>query len=309
MAAGTWPVTLCACPSDTEVSSLVGHRADPKALRFLIGHDLKTMRERARVTQERAAEVLGCSQGKINHLESGRNQQQPDEVTELLRAYGADVEHVDRMASLAGKADQGTWWAPFSDVLPNWFKIFVGLEGLAAAAFSYESLVLPGQLQTAAYAEALLVGNLRVPPMEVPQVVRARMARQRLQDSENPLRFRAVFEQYVLDRIIGGPEVMRTQLEHLLALMKRDNVEVHVMPIEVTLHDGLDGDYLLLDFDEAQSIGYVEYPTGAVLVQDQDQVDRYTLAADRLCAAALSEADSVLFIERRIAALRTSSEA
>lgn len=287
---------------------MVDHRADPKALRFLIGHDLKTTRERARVTQERAAEVLGCSQGKINHLESGRNQQQPDEVTKLLRAYGADVEHVDRMASLAGSADQGTWWAPFSDVLPNWFKIFVGLEGLARAAFSYESMLLPGQLQTPEYAAAILVGSLQIPPGEVQQVVRARMARQRLQD-EAPLQFRSVIEQYVLDRIIGGAEVMRAQLEHLLALMKLDNVELHVMPIEVTVHDGLDGDFLVLDFDEAQSIGYIEHSSGAVYVQDQDQVELYTLAADRLCAAALSEADSVSFIERRIAALGTSSEA
>lgn len=282
---------------------MVDRRADPKALRFLIGHDLKTTRERAAFTQDRAAEVLGCSQTKINYLESARNQQKPDEVTALLRAYGTDVEHIDRMASLAGRADQGTWWAPFSDVLPNWFKIFVGLEGLARAAFSYESMLLPGQLQIPEYAAAILVGSLQIPPMEVPQVVRARMARQRLQD-EAPLRFRSVIEQYVLDRMVGGPEVMRVQLEHLLELMKLDNVEVHVMPIEVTVHDGLDGDFLLLDFDEAQSIGYIEHSSGAVYVQDQDQVELYNLAADRLCAAALSEADSVSFIERRIGGMR-----
>ena len=288
---------------------MVDHRPDPSALRFLIGHELKVTRDRAGVTQAGAAKVLGCSQGKINHLESGRNQQQPDEVTKLLRAYGADVEHVDRMASLAGKADQGTWWAPFKEVLPNWFKIFVGLEGLAREAFSYEPLLLPGQVQTAKYAEALLVGHLRVPPMEVPQVVRARMARQRVQDDEKPLKFRSVIEQYVLDRIVGGPDVMRAQLEHLLALMERDNVELHVMPLDVAVHDGLDGDFLLLDFDEAQSIAYVEYSNGAIYVQDQDQVELYTLAADRLCAAALSKADSASFIERRIVALSTSSEA
>ena len=287
---------------------MVDHRADPKALRFLIGHDLKTMRERARVTQEQAARELGCSQGKINHLESGRNQQQPEEVTRLLRVYGADVEHIDRMASLAGRADQETWWAPFSEVLPNWFRIFVGLEGLAHAAFSYEPLLLPGQLQIPEYAEALLVGHLRVPPMEVPQVVRARMARQRLAD-ETPLRFRAVIEQYVLDRIVGSPEVMRAQLEHLLALMARDNVELHVMPVGVSVHDGLDGEFLLLDFVEAQSIGYIEYQNGAVYVQDQDQVRLYNLAADRLCAVALSEVESVSFIESRLSELGNRSEA
>lgn len=288
---------------------MVDRRADPSALRFLIGHDLKTTREGAGVKQAQAAEVLGCKQPKINYLETGKTQQKPDEVTKLLRLYGADVEHIDRMASLAGRADQGTWWAPFKDALPNWFKIFVGLEGLAVAEFYYKAIVLPGQLQTPEYAEATLVGNLRVPPMEVPQVVRARMARQRLQDDEAPLRFRTVIEQYALDRIVGGPEVMRAQLRHLLSLMERNNVELHVMPVEVAVHDGLDGDYLLLDFEEAQSIGYIEYQNGAVYVQDQDQVELYTLAADRLCAAALSESDSALEIERRIAALGKTSEA
>jgi transcriptional regulator with XRE-family HTH domain len=288
---------------------LVDRRADPSALRFLIGHDLKTTRERAGIRQTQAAKVLGCKQPKINYLESGKNRQKPEEVTKLLRLYGADVEHVDRMASLAGQADRSTWWAPFKEVLPDWFKIFVGLEGLAVAEFNYKALLLPGQLQTPEYAAATLLGNLQVPPVDAQQVVRARMARQRLDGEGVPLRFRSVIEQYVLDRTVGGPGVMRAQLEHLLTLMEQDNVELHVMPIDVSVHDGLDGDYLLLDFDEAQSICYIEYPSGAVYVQDQDQVELYTLAADRLCAAALSEADSTSYIERRIAALGRRSEA
>ena len=287
---------------------MVDHRSDPSALRFLIGHDLRAARERAGLKQVEAAKVLSCSQAKINYLETGKTQQQPDDVAALLRAYGADVEHVDRMASLAARADQDTWWAPFGDVLTNWFKTFIGLEGLAIAEFTYEPLLLPGQVQTPDYAAALLVNNLRVPPMNAPQVVRARMARQRLADDTNPLRLRAVIEEYVLDRIIGGPQVMRAQLEHLLTLMQRGNVELHVMPVTVAVHDGLDGDFILLDFDEAQSIGYIEYPTGASYLQDQDQISAYALAADRLCAAALSVSESAGTIAARIESLTTTSE-
>jgi DNA-binding XRE family transcriptional regulator len=283
-------------------------RSDPSALRFLIGHDLRVTRDRATIKQSEAGRVLGCSQAKINYLETGKTQQKPDEVTALLRSYGADVEHVDRMASLAGQADKGTWWAPFRDVLPDWFKTFVGLEGLAVSEFYYRSLLVPGHLQTPDYAAALLVGNLRVPPLDAPQVVRARMARQRLTDEASPLRFRAVIEENVLDRMVGGPEVMRGQLEHVLALMQRDNVELHVMPLSVAVHDGLDGDFLLLDFDEAQSIGYIEYPAGAIYIQDQDEVEAYTLAADRLCAAALSPSDSARAVAARIDALATRLE-
>lgn len=278
-------------------------RHDPSALRWLIGHELRRTRVHAHRTQAEAAKILGCTPAKINYLEIGRNQQQPEEVTALLRFYGADIADVDRLASLAGRADQGTWWAPFSDVLPNWFKTFVGLEGLARGSFVYESLVLDGQLQTREYAAALLEDNVRVSRAEAGQVVRARMARQRLTDDTRPLEYHAVIEECVLDRIVGGPAVMGAQLLRLLELGERDNVTLQVMPTSVAVHDGLAGPFQLLDFGEAQSIGYIEYRDGAVYVQDQDAVEVYDLIAERLSARALSDADSADVIRARIAAL------
>jgi Domain of unknown function (DUF5753)/Helix-turn-helix domain len=255
------------------------------------------------MTQARAATVLGCTQAKINHLELGRSRQQPDEVVALLRAYNASVEHVDRMTSLAGRADQGTWWAPFSDVLPDWFKTFVGLEGLASAEFAYGSKLLPGQLQTADYAAALLVGHIGIAQMDAPLVVRARMERQRLTDDDHPLAFRAVLEQTVIERTVGGTEVMRRQLEHLLSLMDRDNVEIHLMPTSVAVHDGLDGDFLLLDFEQAQSISYIGYTDGAIYTQEPGRVLRYIDASEHLCDTALSVVDTRTAIRARITEL------
>ncbi|ATL69891.1 helix-turn-helix domain-containing protein [Nocardia terpenica] len=288
----------------TDRSAEPDRRADPNALRFLIGRELRDARERAKKTQKEASEVLDCTQTKITYLESGRNQQQPAEIKALLNFYAGstriDPVHVERLASLAERADQSSWLAPFGDVFPNWFKIFVGLEGLASRVFTYKQTLLPGQLQTSEYATALLDGNLRVAPMDAPQVVAARMARQRVAAERNPLQFCAVIEEYVLDRIVGGPEVMRSQLEHVLELMERDNVELHVMPVSVTVHDGLDGEVMLLDFDAAQSIGYIEYPAGAIYVQQLDQIALYKMAADRLCRAALSVSESAEVIRRRI---------
>ncbi|WP_431972489.1 helix-turn-helix domain-containing protein [Nocardia sp. bgisy134] len=280
-----------------------GTRSDPTALRFLIGHDLRVARERSGKTQAEAAKLLGCAQSRINALEAAKLQQQPDDVDRLLAFYGVDVAYRDRVTSLAGRADQTIWWTPFRDVLPGWFRTFVGLEGLASSAFTYEPQLLPGQLQTAEYATALLDGHLRVPPIDVPQVVQARMARQRLTDVDRPLHFRAVIEEYVLDRMVGGPSIMRAQLEHLLDLVGLDNVELHVMPVTVTVHDGLDGDFMLLDFEQAQSIGYIEYPAGALYVQEAGQVGEYRMTADRLCGSALSESDSADLIRDRIARL------
>jgi transcriptional regulator with XRE-family HTH domain len=279
-------------------------RSDPSALRWLIGNELRQARTRAGKTQSEAGKVLGCSQPRINYLEIGRNKQQPEEVTELLHFYGADIAHIDRMASLAGRADQNTWWAPFGDVVPDWLKTFVGLEGLAESEFSYEPQLLHGLLQTKDYAAALLVNNLRVPTVDVERVVKLRMERQaRLTDLDNPLHFTAVIEETVLDRLVGGEAVMHGQLRHLLDLTEHPNITLHVMRLAVAVHDGLDGEFALLDFTQAQSIGYVEFPDGAVYVQDQDQVAAYTQAAARLRAAALPPAESVKAIKSRLARL------
>lgn len=279
-------------------------RNDPSALRWLIGHELRSVRLQARVTQTDAAKVLGCTSVKINYMETGRNQQQPDEITALLRFYDADVDVVDRLAALAGRADQGTWWASFADVLPGWFKTFVGLEGLARAVFSYETMAFEGQLQTREYAAALLVDSVRISRAEAGQVVRARMARQRLSDESNGgLQYHAVVEEAVLHRVVGGPEVMAPQLHHLLGLAERDNVTLQVLPTAVAVHDGLEGPFKLLDFAEARSIAYIEYRDGAVYVQDRDEVEVYNLVAERLYERALSDLDSADVIRARIAAL------
>ncbi len=85
--------------------------------------------------------------------------------------------------------------------------------------------------------------------------------------------------------------------------MERDNVSLQVMPLGVAVHDGLDGEFMILTFQEAQSIAYIEYRAGAVYVQDQDQLGGYTMAAERLRAVALSKSESVAAITARLTKL------
>jgi transcriptional regulator with XRE-family HTH domain len=268
---------------------------------LLVGKELRKNRERAGFTQARAAQVLACTQTKINYLETGRNAPRPSEVEALLRAYDTDEREIKRVTALAKMAG---WDAPghrFKDVLPEWSRILVDLEYLADEVFCYQPLVLPGQLRTPEYAAALLAGHPRVRPMSVADTMEITIARQRLRTSE-PLRFQAVIEEYVLDRVVGGPSVMRGQLQHLRAMMRLDTVEVRVMAAEVATHAGLDGAFQLLEVDGVSSI-YIEYLGGAVHLHEPDQVELYTLAAKRLRADALSPAESAAAVERRIAEL------
>jgi transcriptional regulator with XRE-family HTH domain len=277
---------------------------DASALRFLVGHDLKTAREAARITQAAAAKKIGCTSAKLSYMESGKTAQAPDEVGELMRFYRAKPEQVELTVSLAVRADHGTLSTRHSDVLPDWFKLFVGLERLAESQFEYSDKQMPGQLQTPAYAAALLTGSLHIPPMDTAQTVRARIDRQRLTGTETPLRFRAVIEEVVLDRPIGGPAVMIEQLEHLLEMMALDNVDIRVIPTDVGSHEALPGSFILLNFTEARGIAYVEHHTGALYLQERSDIDLYSLTADRLMNRALSAEDTASAISSRISKIK-----
>ncbi|HET9255582.1 MAG TPA: helix-turn-helix transcriptional regulator, partial [Pseudonocardiaceae bacterium] len=251
-----------------------------------------------------AAKVIGCTPGKVGHMESGRNQQQPGEVTDLLRFYGADLADIERLASLAGRADRQTWWAPWTEVVPDWLRTFVGLEGLASTVSDYATFGVPALLQTHDYSLGVTVGGSRVRPDHTERVVALRMDRQRRLDTDDdPLRLVALIEESVLDRPIGGPAVMRQQLEHLITMSERDNVEIRILPTSIGSHDGGVGPFKLLDFAQAQSIAYVEIVNGAVYIQDYDQVAGYTRIVTKLREVALLPADTVTAIRARLTAL------
>jgi hypothetical protein len=272
-------------------------------VRWLVGVELAHFRERAGRRIAEAAKAIGCSTGKVGHMESGRNQQQPAEVRDLMRFYGADQADIDRLSSLAGNAGEQTWWAPWTAVVPDWLRTFVGLEGLASRSSIYETLLVPGMLQTEDYALGVTAGNIRVRPDHNERTVNMRMERQRrLFAKEKPLQVTAILEEAILDRPVGGPNVLRAQLKHLLALMERDNVDLRVLPTSVGSHDGLVGPFTVFDFEVAQSITYVELVNGAVYVQDQDQVDGYIRIVKQLHNLALSPSRTMGVIRSRLKA-------
>ncbi|WP_223839365.1 DUF5753 domain-containing protein [Saccharopolyspora pogona] len=179
-------------------------------------------------------------------------------------------------------------------------KAYVGLEGIAKSQFIYMPLILPGLMQTEAYASALTATSTRVRPDHNERMVSFRMARQRRLVDKSPLRLNAVLEEAVLDRPIGDRTVMREQLQHLLDLSMQDNIELRVLPTSIGPHAGLCGGFMVLHFRDAQSIGYVEIPDGAVYIQDHDQVAAYVRSAERLLSFALPEEESAEAIKVRL---------
>jgi transcriptional regulator with XRE-family HTH domain len=269
-------------------------RRDPSPLRWLIGVELNRYREAAGLKLSEVAERTGMSRAKVGHLETGFQQQDPDDIATLLTLYGGTERDLDRLIALTSNADQTTWWAPWAKVLPDWLKTFVGLEGLAEAEFIFEPMIVPGQLQTADYATAITAETPRVRPDHGERVVNFRLARaDRLTDPNRPLRLHAVIGEAALRLAVGTPEVRRAQLKHLIEMAKLPNVTIQVIRPEDGFHTAMTGKFILLDFENARSIVYVELHDGAVYIQDQEQVRSYKLSTENLQRVALGPEQSV----------------
>ncbi|MPZ64710.1 MAG: helix-turn-helix domain-containing protein [Pseudonocardiaceae bacterium] len=273
-------------------------RSDPSPLRWLIGVELAGYRDAAGLSLSAASELVGMSRAKLGHMETGRQQQDPDDMARLLAAYQATQRDIDRLTSLTGRADEATWWAPWAHVVPDWLKTFVGLEGLAEREFVFEPVIIPGLLQTEDYARAATADTPRVRPDHGERFVGFRMARtRRLRDLDRPLHLHAVIAEGALRLRVGTPELRHAQLEHLIAMSDLPNVTVQVIRPEDGLHSAFTGQFVVLDFGNVRSIGYTELHDGAVYVQDPDQVLSYTMAAENLQRVALGPAESTALIE------------
>jgi hypothetical protein len=217
-----------------------------------------------------------------------------------LAFYGVDRHDCERLSTLAASSNARTWWAPWANVVPDWFKTFVGLEGLARSEFNYETALLPGLLQTEDYARAATMATGFVRPDHSERFVEFRLARARRLMSDDGLELSAVIEESALRRHVGSAEVRQAQYRYLLELAERPNISLQVIRPEEGPHAAVSGSFFLFDFDAARPIAYTELLDGAVYLQDPDQVSTYTMTAKNLRETALQPEDSAEVISELI---------
>lgn len=270
----------------------------PVVLRILLGAELRRLREIANFTVQHVAREIGASESKISRMELGRNPFKYDDVDDLLFLYGVSDETVrEELLSLARRANQPGWWHSYNDVLPNWFQSYIGLEAAAQRIRTYEAHYVPGLLQTAEYAAEVIALD-GFSPEEVDRRVVLRQTRQR-RFREGALRLWAIIDEAVLHRPFGHTDVMRRQLEGLIAATKLPNLTIQINPFMSGGHTALNG-FTILRFPDRQmtDVIYVEQLTNALYLDKSQDVDAYTLAMDRLAVNSASPAESTEIINR-----------
>ncbi|MGW8376872.1 helix-turn-helix transcriptional regulator [Streptomyces sp. ODS28] len=288
----------------------------PAVRRRKLGAELRRLRGDAGLTSGEAARRVGWHQSKVSRIETGRSGVKPADLTLLLDVYGVhDLGLRALLAALSGadapapapdarEARNGGrgrgWWYSYRDLLPPAYRDFIALETQAVRARTLETSVVPGLLQTPAYAREVTRAALggRVPRERVESLVEVRIARQGVLCAAPPLELDVVLDEAVLRREVGGPEVMAEQLRRLAVAGTQPHVRLQVLPFASGVHIGVTGPFVIFSFPRIADLDVVvlDHLTSSLYVEGQDELRAYSAAFDTLRAHALSYEDSLAFI-------------
>jgi transcriptional regulator with XRE-family HTH domain len=249
--------------------------------------ELEAWRNAAALSKVELAERLGYSPQLIGQLEAGKNIPS--------KKFAEDADTFFKTNGLFLRL-----WKLIIDTrhlapLPPGFSEFVELEAQTDAVRIFGLLLITGLLQTEEYAREILL-TIQQPDM-VDQFVAARMDRQRILTRERPPRLWATFDERALRCMIGGPDIMRRQLEHLLEVSKRSNIMIDVVPQGAGAYAGLEGDLTLLSFDRRPDIAYIESAGHGRVVEDPARLTDFHVRYDMIRGHALPAAESSKLIK------------
>ncbi len=261
----------------------------PTVRRMLLGSELRKYREAKGISRSDAGHEIRGSESKISRMELGRVGFKQRDVEDLLKFYSVeDQELVDTLVQLAKDTNKPGWWQQYGEALPDWFQAYVGLEEAATRIRLYEAQLVPGLLQTEEYARAVIAGGSSGSDPNVEDRVAVRLRRQRRLEEHTGVKLWAILDETVLRRPVGGPGIMRRQLQRLIELCDHPNITLQVIPFSIGAHAAEAGSFTILrypDFD-LSDIVYLEQLTGSLCLDKRTEVDTYTMAMERLSVVA-----------------------
>ncbi|GAA0518630.1 helix-turn-helix transcriptional regulator [Saccharopolyspora spinosporotrichia] len=263
----------------------------PTIRRRQLGRQLRQLRDAAGKSSRAAAEWLDVSQATVSKVENGKQAPKIAHVRLLLQLYGVESPRSEAILRLAREANQRGWWTAYGDTVPDWFRDYVGLETDATELWTYDAELIHGLLQTPDYIRAVTAAcNEESADFDVECYIDQRQARQDRLTSSNPPLFSAVVSEGALRRMVGGPEVMRAQIQHLIELSKLPHVTFQVLPFEAGAHPAMVSPFILLGFEEDPDMGavYLENHQGALYLERPDDVRLYANTFERVRKAALT---------------------
>ena len=262
-----------------------------------LGLRLRELRTAKNLTVEMVAKELLCSPTKISRAETAVRRATLRDVRDLCRIYEVDPETSDELMELAKDAYQPGWWTKYDDLKIN---PLIGMEQSATAITSFGMYFFPALLQSEDYARAIIKGIApKIEEKILDGRVEARMERQELLKGPRPPKHRVLLDEAVLRRHIGGPAVMRGQLDRVLLLMREEKTTVQIIPYTVGAYGANDSNFTYLDLSGAKlpDVVFVETLVSQHYIERPEEVERYSEALDYIRDAALNPRDSARKLE------------
>jgi len=276
-------------------------KGGPTVLRILLGSQLRRLRQERGISREEAGYAIRASHAKISRIELGKVGFKERDVADLLTLYGVtDPAERAPLLELARQANRPGWWHKYSDLLPSWFEVYVGLEEAASIIRTYEIQFIPGLLQSRDYARAVIsIGHPRASKEEIDRRIELRERRQqRLLGPDAPTLW-VVVDEAAVRRPFGGRKVMRGQIKHLLEMTERPNIRLQVLPFARGGHAAAGGPFTFLRFSEPAlpDVVYIEQLTSALYLDKREDTDAYMEVMDRVSVQANTVAASKQFLK------------
>lgn len=272
----------------------------PTTRRRQLGADLRRLREAKGLTLEEAGARVGISKATLSRYETKEGTVKWPAVDALCREYGASDEERLALVELAKGAKIQGWWRSLADPIPESMNLMLTLEDEVVREDHYACMYIPGLLQTRAYAEAVhRASEVQCSEREVQHMVDIRMKRQELLEREEPPHIWSVIDEAALRRKVGGSDVMREQLRHLLAVSQHPHVTVQVLPFSKGAHAAAVGSFAVLRGPTRElDVVYVDLIGGGLFMEKRQELERYRLAFEYLSAQALDLESSAKIIDR-----------
>lgn len=258
---------------------------------------LRQAREAAKVSVREVARRLDISHSVVSYWETSKRVPRLEDVASYLSAIGVTGDDREAILGLARHAGDQDWLAVGIPGVTHQLAGTMECERAAAAITDWSPHLVTGLLQTSDYARAIISSD-PFPAAEVEARVLVRMGRRDVITRSNPVRLTALLGEAALHEMIGGPRVMADQVRFLVKLAESDTITIQVVRSTQGWHPGLEGQFVLYDFDGAPSIVLLaHYRTGAFVAEPRD-VAGYRTAVDKIERLAMSPADSLALITR-----------
>ncbi|MGJ3559788.1 helix-turn-helix domain-containing protein [Streptomyces sp. INA 01156] len=267
-----------------------------------LGAMLRKLRARKGMTLEEAGQLVGVSKATVSRYETQAGPVKWIVVDALCREYGATDAEREAVVRLAKDAKQQGWWSSFADSIPESMNLLLTLEDEAVHEDHFSCVYVPGLLQTRAYSTALQKANeIPLEPAEIERLVDIRMKRQEILTRPKPPRLWAILDESVIRRVVGAPGTMKEQLGRLLEANESPHITLQVLPFSKGAHSAALGSFVILGGTEsALDVVYVDFHTGSLFLEQEEELERYRLAFEYLRAQALDmEASSALIHRAR----------